>query len=170
MQQVHRLPGFRVLAQFQAKFVDCCLYGVAISSDRLLGEIVGVCVSATAMDIMVDRGEDTVWRPEHGYLMKALVSPYSLILESLPRLQSTHCPRPQIRFSYTGANIELINEVRVDDMYLVWIDPDDGSVLSVQLRNLPCVPSMLDYIIVELVPERHCCKLWAREGGDQAQV
>ena len=131
MQQVHRFAGFRVLAQFQTQFVDCCLNGVAITSDRLLGEIIGVCVSATAMGIVFDGGQDTVWRAGHGYLIRALISLYSLIPESCPRLQSTHCPRPQIGFPFTGANIELINKVRVNDVYLVWIDPDDGSVLFV---------------------------------------
>lgn len=55
-------------------------------------------------------------------------------------------------------------------MDFVWIYPDDRSVLFVQVRNLECVPSIFDDIIVELVPERQRCKLWARERSDGAQV
>ena len=51
-----------------------------------------------------------------------------------------------------------------------WIYPDNGTILFVQLGNLPCVPSTFDDIIIELVPERQRCKLWARERGDGTQV
>ena len=55
-------------------------------------------------------------------------------------------------------------------MDLVWIYPDNGSVLFVQLGNLPRVPSTLDDIIVEFVSERQRCKLWAGERGDGTQI
>lgn len=68
------------------------------------------------------------------------------------------------------ANVQLIIEFRVDDMNLVWIYPDDRSILFVQLRDLPRVPSTFDDIIVELVPKRQRCKFWSRERGDGTQV
>ena len=67
-------------------------------------------------------------------------------------------------------NVQLIIKFRVDDMDFVWIYSDDRSILFMQLRNLPCVPSTFDDIIVELVPGSKRCKLWARERRDGTQV
>ncbi len=55
-------------------------------------------------------------------------------------------------------------------MDLVWVDSDDRSIAFVQLGDLPCVSSMHDYIIVELIPEGQCCKLWTGKRGDGAPV
>lgn len=81
--------------------------------------------------------------------MVSLPIDHRLIHGSNPKLQQTYSPRPQISLPFAGANIKLINEVRVDDVDLARIDPDDGSILFVQLHDLPCVPSTLDHIVIE---------------------
>ena len=69
MPQVHWIARLSNLAHPHAQFVDCCLYDIAIVPNGLLGEIFVVCVSAAAMDVMIDGGYDRVWRSKHGNLV-----------------------------------------------------------------------------------------------------
>lgn len=68
------------------------------------------------------------------------------------------------------ANIQFIIELWVDDMDFAWIDPDNGSILFVELCDLPSVPSRRNDIIVKLIPECQRCELRARERSDGTQV
>ena len=114
---------------------------------------------------MVDGGYDCVWRSKYGGLARASAKLPLITLEV-----AFYTPRPQLSPAFTIANVQLIVKFRVDDMDFVWVYPDNGSILFVQLRKFPRVPSTFDDIIVELVPERQRCKLWARERGDGTQI
>lgn len=118
---------------------------------------------------MVSGGYYRVWRSSHEYLVGALLdvplydSIIQIMVKAGQKLQSTTTSQ----CSFAVANIQSIIELWVDNMDLAWIDPDNRSVQYVQLRDLPSIPSRLDYIIVTLIPEGQCYELRPRERGER---
>ena len=66
--------------------------------------------------------------------------------------------------------IELREEVRVTDVDLVRVDPDDGPVLLVQLDHLEDVLAAQHDVVVELIPPRQRRETRAGDVRDGAPV
>lgn len=62
-------------------------------------------------------------------------------------------PLPFVAFCFTCARrVKDVVELRVRDVKLIWIDPNDGAVSVVQFLNVEDVLAAKDDVIVEFIP------------------